>query len=94
MARSRIEVFAVPPTPPGEKPPKAYRMDPQPLAAVDGKWTSDEAKRNAGRDLKALGFEVRSVNVSPEKKLIAYVNEQPKPEREPRSSRAKPRIPQ
>jgi len=70
--------------------PRPVKMDPQPLGAVDGKWTSDSAKANVRSELEKLGYVVRSVNASPEQKLIAYVDQEKRPERPPRSSKAKP----
>jgi hypothetical protein len=92
VARARVKVFAVPAydrKKHGDTLPKAKPLDPNPVAAVDGKWTSDEARRNVQTELAAKGYKVRSVNTSPEKCLIAYVEEKKPKKRKPRSAKGK-----
>lgn len=92
MARARVKVFAVPAYDPkkhGPTPPKAKPLDPNPVSTVDGKWSSDEARRNVQTGLAAAGYKVRSVNTSPEKCLIAYVEAEKPKKRKPRSAKSK-----
>jgi hypothetical protein len=89
MARTRLETWLVRPDARPTDEIQADLMEPQPLPAVDGAWSSDKARKFAQVGLEALGYKVRSVNASPEKKLIAYV-EAAKPKRKPRSARGKP----
>lgn len=92
MARARVKVFAVPAYDRkihGDTLPKAFPLDPNPVPAVDGKWSSDEARRNAQTGLAAAGYKVRSVNTSPEKCLIAYVEAEKPKKRKPRSAKGR-----
>lgn len=96
MARTRLEVWKVErydQEKHGRTPPKPVLMNPPPVGAVDGSLSSDDAKRNATKALADLGFAVRSVNASPENKLVCYVwDDPPKPKRENRKAGVKPAV--
>ena len=96
MARTRVEVWEVEDYDPkihGKVPPKPVKMNPQPLGAVDGKLSSDEARRNAKTILEELGHPVRSVNVSTDGKLLCYVRKvEKKPARRDRPAGVRPNV--
>lgn len=88
MARTRVETWELPPV--GSRK-KAIRIKPDPVGAVDGKWSSDESKRNLRSELISKGFEVRVISVSVDRKLLAYVRKAP-PARKDREPGVRPAL--
>lgn len=94
--RTPVRVYSVAKATPENRRPEPVELKPTPLAAVDGKFGSDEAKQNAADLLAAEGFVVNSITFAADHSILVYVAEEKvakpaprshKPRRQPRRRR-------